>query len=115
MTRPPQVTERVRHHEHHSGHSYREHQPDGFHHYASEFATSAQQAQAAGLGSAFSPVPYYLYCHSLELGLKAFLLTKGATKHELKNVLRHNLRKILPEARARGLEQTVPFAAQPRW
>jgi hypothetical protein len=85
--------------------------PIGFHHYASEFATSARQAQAAGRGSAFSPVPYYLYCRSLELGLKAFLLAKGGTLDELKSDLGHDLGKILREARGRGLEQTVPFAA----
>lgn len=84
--------------------------PIGFHHYASEFSTSARQAQA-GLGSTFSPVPYYLYCHSLELGLKAFLLAKGVTKHELKYRLGHDLRKIPRKARGRGLEQTVPFSA----
>jgi len=56
--------------------------PIGFHHYASQFAASARQAQA-GLGGTFSPVPYYLYCRSLELVLKAFLLAKGVPKDDL--------------------------------
>ena len=85
--------------------------PIGFHHYASEFAAFARQAQA-GLGGTFSPVPYYLYCRSLELVLKAFLLAKGVAKNDLKGRnLHHDLQKNLLKARALGLEQTDPFAA----
>ena len=85
--------------------------PIGFHRYASEFATYARQAQA-GLGGTFSPVPYYLYCRSLELVLKAFLLAKGVAKDDLKGRnLGHDLWKNLLKARGLGLEQTIPFAA----
>jgi hypothetical protein len=85
--------------------------PIGFHHYASEFAASARQAQA-GLGGAFSPVPYYLYCRSLELVLKAFLLAKGVPKDDLKlRSLNHDLSRILLRARGLGLDTTISFAA----
>jgi hypothetical protein len=85
--------------------------PIGFPHYASEFAASARLAQPGPEGG-FSPVPYYLYCRSLELVLKAFLLAKGVAKDDLKRRnLGHDLRKNLLKAKALGLEQTVPFAA----
>ncbi len=88
--------------------------PIGFHRYASEFATWARKAHA-DKGDEFSPVPYYLYCHSLELVLKAFLLAKGVTQQELMNRERlgHHLSKILLRAKELGLAQVVPLA--PRW
>ncbi len=88
--------------------------PIGFHRYASEFATWARQAHA-GMGDKFSPVPYYLYCRSLEMVVKAFLLAKGVTQKELmkKGVLGHDLCKILLRAKELDLEQVVPF--KPRW
>ena len=88
--------------------------PIGFHRYASEFATWARKAHA-DKGDEFSPVPYYLYCHSLELVLKAFLLAKGVTQRELMNRERlgHHLSKILPRAKDLGLEEVVPLA--PHW
>lgn len=85
--------------------------PIGFHIYAAEFVAYARLAQAS-LGATFSPVPYYLYCRSLELVLKAFLLAKGVAKEDLKKrSLYHDLAKILQRARAEGLEQIVPFSA----
>ena len=85
--------------------------PIGFHGYASEFATYARQAREGSAGR-FSPVSYYLYCHSLELVLKAFLLAKGVQKENLKKrSLGHDLCKILTKAKALGLEQEVPLAA----
>jgi hypothetical protein len=86
--------------------------PIGFHGYASEFAMRARQAHVGAKGR-FSPVPYYLYCHSLELVLKAFLLARGAPMADLprKRKLGHDLAKILLKAKTLGLEQTVPLAA----
>jgi hypothetical protein len=86
--------------------------PIGFHRYASEFAKYAWEAHAA-LGGQFSPVPYYLYGHSLELVLKAFLLARGVPMADLprKRKLGHELAKILLKAKTLGLEQTVPLAA----
>ena len=84
--------------------------PIGFHGYASEFAKYARQSHA-GLGGRFSPVPYYLYCRSLELVLKAYLLVRGVSKDALKKrSLGHDLFKILLKAKALGLEQTTPLA-----
>lgn len=84
--------------------------PIGFHRYACEFAKYAREAHA-GLGGEFSPVAYYLYCRSLELVLKAFLLAKGVAQDDLKErSLGHNLSKVLLKAKALGLEQTVSLA-----
>lgn len=86
--------------------------PIGFHGYASEFAKHAREAQA-GLEDRFSPVPYYLYCRSLELVLKAFLLAKGVPKGALKNrrTLGHDLSKNFVRAKTLGLEQVAQLAA----
>jgi hypothetical protein len=85
----------------------------GFHRYASEFAKYARDAHAAAAVGEFSPVPYYLYCHSLELVLKAFLLEKGVSIRDLpkRKKFGHDLSKILLKAKTLGLEQTVPLAA----
>lgn len=77
--------------------------PCGFNHYASEYLTAARSIE---VGSLFSPVPYYLYCRCLELGVKAFLLLRGVSKHELKSkILGHNLVAILTEAERLGLSE----------
>ena len=48
----------------------------------------------------FSPVPYYLYCRSIELSLKAFLLHNGKKLSELKKKpYGHNLKNILEEVK----------------
>lgn len=74
--------------------------PLGFHRYASEFLRSADSFKA---NSGYSPVPYYLYCRSIELSLKAFLLTAGYKKTYLKNTIKHNLENALREAEKVGL------------
>jgi hypothetical protein len=79
--------------------------PFGFHHYATHFLQVARSIQP---GSTFSPVAYYLYCHSLELSLKAFLLVKGVSKEKLKKSLGHNLEAILTRADGLGLQREVP-------
>lgn len=89
--------------------------PMGFHRFASEFAKLGRQAHDDS-GAGFSPVPYFMYCRSVELVLKAFLLTKGLTKDDLKrtrgpDALGHDLTKILAKARALGLESEVPVRA----
>lgn len=55
--------------------------PLGFHFYASEFLDAARSAKRP---EHFSPVPYYLYCRSIELSLKSFLLCKGVPKDDLR-------------------------------
>jgi hypothetical protein len=62
------------------------------------FAESAKiSAQTAAVGS-YSPVPYFLYCRSLELVLKAYLLARGVSKGNL-NKFGHDLLKLVEEAR----------------
>ena len=57
-------------------------------------------------GGEFSIVPYFLHSQAIELGLKAFLLLKGATRRELKQrPYGHNLINLLEGCRQRGLEE----------
>ena len=80
--------------------------PLGFHRYASQFYDAAKSVE---VGTSFTPVPYYLYCHSLELVLKAFLLTNNVSIEQLKDSrkLGHNLTKVLNKAKGLGLEDIV--------
>lgn len=81
--------------------------PIGFHNYASDFADWANRARIEK-SKYFSPVPYYLYCRSIELVLKSFLLAKGMTKKQLKaRKLGHDLIALLAKAREMGLEDIV--------
>ncbi|MGH8059104.1 MAG: hypothetical protein ACREOH_18020 [Candidatus Entotheonellia bacterium] len=81
--------------------------PYGFLRYAKEFL---QAAQAIPRQDGFSPVPYYLFCRSLELGLKAFVLAKGDTVEAVKKKLGHDLIKTLTRANALGLAAIVPVS-----
>jgi len=80
--------------------------PIMFHFYALEFARAAEDFQMIG---DFSPVPYFLYCRSIELSLKAFLLAKGVpvTKFKEKGGIRHKLEGALEEAESQGLLDIV--------
>ena len=64
----------------------------------------------------FSPVPYYLCCHSIELSLKAFLLASSDTtniehldelKKELKHGLGHDLEAAFRRAESQGIRNVV--------
>lgn len=81
----------------------------GFHRFASEFLRTAGSFESA---QAFSPVPYYLFCHSIELFLKAFLLTENVSKKYLKQRLGHDLAKALEKAKELGLEQVIPITPE---
>jgi len=79
--------------------------PFGFHRYGREFF---EAAVALKKGRSFSPVRYYLYCHAIELLLKAFLLTEGMTVATLRNKpYSHDLERILKKARSSGLHKIV--------
>jgi len=80
--------------------------PFGFYHYGKEFFDAALGIKQS---TKYSPVPYYLYCHSIELFLKSFLLVKGVTKKELKDTKNygHNLEKILKKTIELGLNEFV--------
>ena len=87
--------------------------PIGFHQYAADFVKWADRASAEP-SQFFSPVPYYLYCHSIELSLKAFLLARGITKKKLKDRrYGHDLIALLNKAKQLGLEDIVPI--RPEW
>jgi len=52
----------------------------------------------------FDPVPYALYCHSIELSLKAFLwIRRGRTIKQLKDDYSHRLNQLWRDAGAAGL------------
>lgn len=78
--------------------------PIGFWNYARHFLTAARSART---DKEFSPVPYYLYCHGLELALKAFVLARGGTQHQLKSKIGHNLDRALRQAESKGLRDLV--------
>lgn len=80
--------------------------PSMFHFYAREFAKAAEGFQMIG---DFSPVPYFLYCRSIELSLKAFLLAKNVSITRLKGRkgVGHDLERALEEAELQGLLDIV--------
>ena len=58
----------------------------------------------------FSPVSYYLICHSIELLLKAFLLLKGVSRGQLRaRDMGHNLVNILDKCKESGLSEFYLF------
>jgi SOS response regulatory protein OraA/RecX len=59
-------------------------------------------------------VPYFLYCRSIELVLKAFLLVKGVPKKDLpkRNLYGHDLGKILEKAKELDLEKFVKITPE---
>src|SRR3990170_611670 len=70
--------------------------PVGFWIYARDFRRAADVLPNK---SAFSPVAYYLHCHSIELSLKAFLLRRGISLRVLRNrPLGHDLIALLSES-----------------
>ena len=84
-----------------------------FHRYADEF-----WEVGAEMTSDFTPVRCFLYCKSIELSLKAFLLAKGVTVSMLrsrkKTGIGHNLVNALREAESRGLSDFVEIAQESR-
>ncbi len=78
--------------------------PYGFFYYGKEFFNTAK---AYNKSDNYSPVPYYLYCHAIELFLKAFLLSKGVSIKDLKNHYGHFIDKILIKAKEFELDNVV--------
>ena len=64
-------------------------------HYAGDFLAAAKQFKKPE--NRFSPVPYYLVCHSIELSFKSFLFTIGYDKAKRRK-LNHDLEKALQAA-----------------
>ncbi len=79
--------------------------PVGFWLYGRQFLDAANAVVPPQLG--FSPVRYYLTCHSIELSLKGFLLRQGVSVSDLKLKLGHNLTRILERANGLGLRKVV--------
>jgi hypothetical protein len=77
--------------------------PLGFHKYARDYLRTADNLT---LESQYSPVPYFLYCRAIELGLKAYLLAKGKNLDFVKD-LRHDLKKGLKCARKHALDNII--------
>lgn len=69
-------------------------------HYAGDFLDAAKDFKIPI--NRFSPVPYYLICHSIELSLKSFLFSVGFKKADRKK-LNHDLEKALRTAEENGL------------
>jgi hypothetical protein len=80
--------------------------PFGFHNLARDFLRDARLSKSAGS----TRVTWFLYCHSLELGLKAFLKAHHATDKELRDV-GHNLERAHTRAKEIGLDSLVAFSA----
>ena len=78
--------------------------PLGFFRYAKEFYSASESYKP---GDGFSPVRYYLYCHSLELLFKVYLLTHGVTKDQLRYRFGHNLSKVLRKSKKLGIENIL--------
>jgi len=75
--------------------------PFGFHKYACDYLDSADKWTGE---IRYSPVPYFLYCRAIELGLKAYLLSKDKKLAWIKNTLGHDLTKGLKNARLNSLD-----------
>lgn len=69
-------------------------------HYANDFLEAAKSFRPPE--NRFSPVRYYLVCHSIELSLKSFLFSAGFKKKDRKR-LNHDLEKALIAAETNGL------------
>jgi hypothetical protein len=75
--------------------------PFGFYKYAKEFFDAGEiYEESIKDRKGFSPVPYYLYCRSIELMLKSILLycDPKFTENKLKKEYGHDLIKILNAA-----------------
>jgi hypothetical protein len=86
---------------------------DGFwlRHYAGDFLAAAKYFRPPD--NRFSPVPYYLICHSIELSLKSFLFTAGFRKADRRR-LNHDLEKALQAAENNGLSTHIQLTADER-
>lgn len=83
--------------------------PDGFIKHAQEFWDAADLVLNKTEG--VSIPAYFLLGRSIELSLKAFLLREGIPISKLKaNKYGHNLKKLLAEAKSKGLEKHINIA-----
>lgn len=87
--------------------------PLALHMYADSFLTAANSLPPSS--APFDPVRPYLVCHSIELGLKAFLSIRGLPMIDLAHgSYGHNLTAILEQTEATGLLAMVPLSGSHR-
>jgi len=79
--------------------------------YAGDFLSAAKDFKHPA--NRFSPIPYYLICHSIELSLKAFLFTVGFKRADRKR-LNHDLEKALEAAENNGLSLHIQLTDEER-
>ena len=76
---------------------------------ANSFATAAEQLLANQSSQALVPI-LYLFGHSLELHIKAFLIRHGVPEKKLSTELGHNLVSSLRQCKRLGLCQHLPLS-----
>jgi len=81
--------------------------PHNFSKLAREFLDAAKYTQAGFKGVPMWPT-YFLLFQSLENFLKAYLLARGATMHDIQFKIGHKLCVALAEAKAKGLAVDAP-------
>jgi hypothetical protein len=79
---------------------------------ARSYLSAADALMEQGRTDTFLP-SIFLLCHALELGLKSYLLSVGATEPQLRGI-GHDLVKCLAEAEARGLSTHLRFSQAER-
>lgn len=84
----------------------------GLWNYALYFFEAAELVNERAAGKLDIP-KYYLVCHALELGLKAFLNYKGLSLKDLKNPEKfgHDLEALFGKARELGLRQAFKYTS----
>jgi len=80
--------------------------PVGFWVYAEDYLAASVNWKSP---REYSPVPYFAVCRSIELALKAFLLSKGVRMPEIRNpkTISHNLMFALAKAEQLSLSDLV--------
>jgi hypothetical protein len=68
-----------------------------FHEYAKSFFDIAIFYRKHSWFEKFTPAPYYLYCHSIELSLKSFLLTQDNQNLKTIKKINHDLTECIKE------------------
>jgi len=79
--------------------------------YASDFFNAAISYKNES--NRFSPVPYYLLCHSIELSFKSFLFTVGYKRKDRKKI-NHDLYKALDISEKAGLNAHIDITQDDR-
>ena len=77
-------------------------------HYAEDFLSAAITFDVPK--NRFSPIPYYLICHSIELSLKSYLFTAGFSKKDRKK-MSHDLVHALREAQGNGIGHYIVISS----